>query len=247
MLLRMTALTALTVGLFGLTYSPVASQDKKDEKKEEKKAKPEDLAKAKKALGEVQDFIGLWKLEGTQKVGADIKAWTEKVTWGWKFKDGDAWITADFAEGKGKFFTAGELRYDVEKKKYLLTLTSTDKTEQVFEGDLGKTGGLKLERKDAKTADMYRLTLTTLAEGIRFQFKFEKQDGGKGLFANVFALNGNKDGESFAGGAKKPECIVSGGAASIQVTSGGKTYFVCCSGCKDEFNANPEKYTKPKK
>jgi YHS domain-containing protein len=22
----------------------------------------------------------------------------------------------------------------------------------------------------------------------------------------------------------------------------GKTYYVCCSGCRDEFNANPQKY-----
>lgn len=236
--LRMTALAALAVALFGLTGSEVASQDKK--------AKPEDLAKAKKALTEVQDFIGLWNLEGTQKDGAKTVAWKEKVSWNWKFKDGDAWIVTDFAEGKGKFFTKGELRYDLEKKKYVLTLTGTDKTEQVFEGDAGKTGGLKLDRKDAKTGDVYRLTLNTLADGVRFQAKFQKQEGGKGPFADQYAMNGSKDGESFAGGAKKPECIVSGGAANISVSYQGKTYFVCCTGCKDEFNANPEKYVKGK-
>src|SRR5262249_2692601 len=142
MALRMTALAALAVALFGLTGSPVASQD-------EKKPKPEDAAKAKKALGEVQDFIGLWNLEGTQKVGGKTEAWKEKVSWSWKFKDGDAWMTVDFAEGKGKYFSGGTLRFDVEKKKYVLALTGTDKTEQVFEGDLAR-GVLKLERKDAK-------------------------------------------------------------------------------------------------
>jgi YHS domain-containing protein len=39
---------------------------------------------------------------------------------------------------------------------------------------------------------------------------------------------------------------VSGGAANIAVSYKGKTYYVCCTGCKDEFNANPEKYTKGK-
>jgi YHS domain-containing protein len=216
-------------------------------KAEDPKPTPAELAKTKKALQEVQDFIGLWNLEGTQKVGAKTEAWKEKVTWGWKFKDGDAWITVQFGdEGKGKYFSTGELRYSVAKKKYVLTLIGTDKTEQTFEGDLAKTGGLKLERKDAKTGDVYRLTMNTLADGIRFQAKFEKQDGGKGLFSNVFAMNGNKDGESIAGGSKKPECIVSGGAANIAVSYKGKTYYVCCTGCKDEFNANPEKYTKGK-
>ena len=60
-------------------------------------------------------------------------------------------------------------------------------------------------------------------------------------------MTGNKDGESIAGGTKKPECIVSGGAASIAVQYGGKTYYVCCSGCRDEFLASPEKYVNKKK
>src|SRR5262245_56768210 len=220
MAMRMTALAALAVALFGLTGSPVASQD-------EKKPGPEDAVKAKKALSEVQDFIGLWNLEGTQKVGPKTEAWKEKVSWSWRFKDGDAWMTVDFAEGKGKYFTAGTLRNDVERKKYVLALTGTDKTEQVFEGEPARGGGLRLERKDAKTGDVYRLTMNTLAEGVRFQLKYEKQDGGKGIFASQFAMNGNKDGESLAGAAKKPECIVSGGAASIKVSYKDKTYYVC--------------------
>jgi YHS domain-containing protein len=236
MFLRMTALAALTAGVLGLTALSVA---------QDKKAKPEDQAKAKKALQEVQEFIGQWNLEGTQKVGAKTEAWKEKVTWGWKFKDGDAWIVIDFAEGKGKYFTAGELRYDVEKKKYRLTLTPTAKGEaaQTFEGEIAK-GALKMERKDPKTNDVYRMTINTAAEGARLQIKYEKQDGGKGLFAAVHTMAGSKEGESFAGGAKKPECIVSGGSANIPVSYMGKTYYVCCSGCKDEFNANPAKYVK---
>jgi YHS domain-containing protein len=241
MVLRMTALAALTLGLFAL--ADATAQDKK----EAKKPKPEDVAKAKKALQEVQDFIGLWNLEGTQKVGGKTEAWKEKVSWGWKFKDGDSWIAVDFAEGKGKYFKDGTLKYDTERKKYLLALTAADKTEQVYEGDLMKGGGLKLERKDAKTGDVHRLTMNTLAEGIRLQLKHEKQEGGKGLFASMYAMNGNKDGESIAGTSKKPECIVSGGAASIAVSYQGKQYFVCCTGCRDEFNASPEKYVKAKK
>jgi len=237
---RLLALAALAAGLSALTGTPTASQ-------EAKKPTPADAAKAKKALQEVQDFIGLWNLEGTQKEGGKTVAWKEKVSWGWKFKDGNAWIAAEFGEGKGKFFTAGTLRYDVAKKKYVLALTGADKAEQVFEGDAGKLGGLALSRKDAKTGDVYKMTMNTLAEGVRFQLKYEKQDGGKGLFGSVFAMNGNKDGESIAGGAKKPECIVSGGAATMPVSYMGKTYYVCCSGCRDEFNANPAKYVNAKK
>jgi YHS domain-containing protein len=239
MILRIVALTALAVGLLELTGSPIASQ-------ESNTPRATDPAQVKEALAELQGFIGLWNLEGTQKTGGKTEAWKEKVSWGWKFTDRDICLTVDFAQGKGKYFTAGVLRYDTARNKYVLTLTRSDKTEQVFEGGLIK-GGLKLERTDPATGDVHRLTLITLAEGIRFQLKYEKQDGGKGIFASQFALNGSKDGESFAGSAKKPECIVSGGAATIAVSYQGKTYYVCCSGCRDEFNANPAKYVTAKK
>jgi YHS domain-containing protein len=102
---------------------------------------------------------------------------------------------------------------------------------------------LKLERKDAK-GDVHRLAVNTLADGIRMQLKAEKQEGGKGLFQTAFKMEGNRSGESLAGNAKKAECIVTGGAASIPVSFGGKQYFVCCSGCRDAFNENPEKFVK---
>lgn len=235
---RMTVLAALVAGMIGLaTTAGVAQPDKK--------VKPEDQAKAKKALQEVQDFIGLWNLEGTQKVGAKTEAWKEKVSWSWKFKDGNPSLTVSFADGKGKYYKDGELSYDVDGKKYVLTLNPAGKDEakQVFGGAFAK-GALTVTRKDAKTGDVYRLKMNTAAEGVRFVFKSEKQDGGKGLFSDVYAMNGSKDGEAIAGGAKKPECIVSGGAASIQVSYNGKTYYVCCSGCRDEFNADPKKYAK---
>jgi YHS domain-containing protein len=238
MFLRTTFLAALAAGLLTLATSPTAAQP-------EKKPSAADAAKAKKALQDVQDFIGLWKLEGTQKVGGRTEAWKEDVSWSWRFKDGDAWLVVKFADGKGKYYAGGELRYDVAKKKYVLTLAPVGKgaADQVFTGDYAR-GALRLTRKDAKTGDAYRLTMNTLAEGVRFSFKLEKQDGGKGLFSAVYALNGNKDGESLAGTSKKPECVVSGGSASIAVQYNGKTYYVCCSGCRDEFNANPKKYAK---
>ena len=41
--------------------------------------KPKDQAKIKEALQELQEFVGMWNLEGTQKVGGKTEAWKEKV------------------------------------------------------------------------------------------------------------------------------------------------------------------------
>ena len=38
--------------------------------------------------------------------------------------------------------------------------------------------------------------------------------------------------------------IVSGGLGTIRVSFKGETYYVCCSGCRDAFNEDPQKYVK---
>ena len=90
------------------------------------------------------------------------------------------------------------------------------------------------------------MKLNTAAEGIRLSVKYEVQTGGKGLADTVYKSNGGKDGEGLAGGVKKAECIVTGGAGTIKVSVGGKDYYVCCSGCADELKEHPEKYIKKK-
>jgi YHS domain-containing protein len=196
--------------------------------------------KAKNELKKLEEFLGIWNLEGSVKAGGKETIWKEQVDWSWKFRSVEPVIKLVFGEGKGKYFAGGELTYDVAAKKYKLALVATDKTTSVYTGDL-KVGVLKVERKDDK-GDVHRLAMNTLADGIRMQVRVEKQEGGKGLFQTAFKMEGNRSGESLAGGGKKAECIVTGGAASISVSFGGKQYFVCCSGCRDAFNETPQKF-----
>ena len=43
-----------------------------------------------------------------------------------------------------------------------------------------------------------------------------------------------------AGTSRGPECIVTGGEGTMTVMHAGKTYYVCCTGCRDAFLADPE-------
>ena len=52
------------------------------------------------------------------------------------------------------------------------------------------------------------------------------------------------EGESLAAKEKKLECVVSGGLGKIRIDFKGTTYYVCCTGCRDAFLENPEKYIK---
>lgn len=218
---RWPAAVALSVGLF--LAAAVA-------------AGPQDAAK--KGLQQVGEFVGEWKGAGT--VAGKKAVWKETLAWGWSFKGGEPRLT--LAVEDGKFFKTGALAYVPDKKLYRLTATDPAGAERVYEGKLAR-GRLVLDSKDAATGDVSRLTLYTVGDGARMLLVGETQSKGKGLFAKAFDVAANKVGESFAGGGgKKAECVVTGGLGTMPVSYMGKTYYVCCSGCRDEFNADPKKY-----
>lgn len=197
-----------------------------------------DPAKEKAALAELGEYIGQWNLAGTDAKKTVLK---ETWVWGWKFgKDGaDPAMSIEIKDGKT--FTGATVGYDTDKKEYKVSLKGKDGKEQAYVGKIAK-GKFTMERTDETSKDIHRVVTSIAGGGIRLNMEYEVVTGGKGLGTSVYKASGNKEGESFAGGGKKPECIVTGGAGTIGVSFMGKNYFVCCSGCKDEFNANPKKY-----
>jgi YHS domain-containing protein len=193
----------------------------------------------KEALQALNDFVGNWKGAGANN--SKSENWTEKMEWGWKFKGDDAWLTVKFTSGKE--FTQGELRYDADKKKYKLTVKDKKDDEKTFEGEL-KKGYLTLDRVDPKTGETQRLMMNTAAGGIRFVYSLQRKPKGTTFFTKLYQVESGKEGESLAGGGKDRECVVTGGKGTIEVSYKGKTYYVCCSGCRDAFNENPEKILK---
>src|SRR5262245_32969590 len=194
---------------------------------------------AKEALQALNDYVGAWKGAGANNTKSEN--WTEKMEWGWKFKGNDAWLVVKFTTGKE--FSDGELRYDVDAKKYKLTVKDKKNEEKTFEGEL-KKGYLTLDRVDPKSGDTQRLMMTSAAGGIRFVYSMQLKRKGTTLFSKVYQVESGKEGESLAGGGKERECVVTGGRGTMEVSYKGKTYYVCCSGCRDAFNENPEKILK---
>jgi hypothetical protein len=197
----------------------------------------------KKALKEVSGLIGPWSGTG-QPSGSLVDKqkgfWTEKMEWTWKFKEKDAWFTVEF--GKGKYYSSGELRYDPDKDHFVLKLKTVNKDELTFTGNVeikDKTKVLTLEREADK--EVQRLVFTFLHDNyIRYRYEVKPED--KKLFSKKWDVGAKKDGIDFVGGDGRPECIVSGGLGTIAVKYMDKTYYVCCSGCRDEFYASPAKY-----
>jgi hypothetical protein len=186
------------------------------------------------------DLIGAWRGTGEPKVKTDKLRdfWTEKLDWQWQFKGNDAWLKVSFDNAKN--FTVGELRYLADKDLFEFTTLTPDKKKLTWQGSF-KDKALTLERHDAE-ADQDQRLVFTLLHSNRFLYSYAIKDANKATFTNLYRVGVTKEGVPFAGGDGKPECIVSGGLGTIAVRYMGQTYYVCCSGCRDEFNDNPKKY-----
>lgn len=200
------------------------------------------------ALRPFNVLVGSWKGSGAPDGTRDEKAagaWAETATWGWQFKDADAWLTVAF--DKGKHFTAGELRYTPEKDRprFTLTLTAADKSSATFAGTLSeKDKLLTLDRVGGPAGEDQRLVFSLLHHN-RHLYRLETRPAGTAVaFAKKWQVGATKEGVPFADVPKGPECIVSGGLGTTKVTYKGVDYYVCCSGCRDAFKEDPEKFIK---
>ncbi|MEI7686289.1 MAG: hypothetical protein WCL32_14790 [Planctomycetota bacterium] len=185
------------------------------------------------------DLVGTWRGTGAPIGSREEQQkgfWVESLECGWKFKGTDAWLVLAF--DKSKHYKAGELRYQTDKDRYQLSLTPLAGPAIVLHGEL-KNKILTLTSEDEKD----RLVFTLLHEN-RFLYRHERRAEGKTAYAKIFQVGATKEGVPFAKGAGGPECVVTGGLGTSPVTYLGKTYYVCCSGCRDEFAANPAMYVK---
>jgi hypothetical protein len=199
--------------------------------------------KPKEALQVFNDLIGSWRGTGTPEGTQEEKRkgfWTESISWSWHFKGEDAWLTVTFE--KGKYFTNGELRYLPATEAFQLTLHTPAKEALTFDGKI-KDRILTLTRTDAAKKETQQIVLSLLHSN-RYVYRYEVKPQERLGFNKLYQVGATKEGVPFATGDSKPECIVSGGLGTMAVTYKGQTYYVCCSGCRDAFKDDPEKYIK---
>lgn len=193
---------------------------------------------SKEALQELNEYIGQWKGNGTI-AGDDRTIWPEKADWGWRFKGKKAWLQLSIPDGK--YFKGGELSFDPDEEEYLFQAETKSGEKQLFKGTK-KRSRLILERVDPKTKETQQLSMSMAGGGVRFLYQYKVKPANRTLYSDRFMVAFTKEGESFGAAKKKVECIVTGGLGTIAVSYGGRTYYVCCSGCRDAFNADPAKY-----
>src|SRR5262249_23616514 len=95
-----------------------------------------------------------------------------------------------------------------------------------------------------RTNETQRLVFAFL-HANRYLYRYEVRKPERTAFTRVYQVGATKKGVPFArAGDTWPEGVVSGGRGTMAVSHKGKTYCVCCSGCRAEFRDNPEKYIK---
>jgi hypothetical protein len=209
---------------------------------------PEAVTNAKTALAPLQGLVGEWNGAGQPRRGSNVGAWSETSDWAWHFDSKAKQPTADlrcrFKENK--YFAQLVVVPGAKAKQFRLTGTLPDgKSSEEFEAVLDDAGTLtatRIAEKDAAAKETppdrpARITLKTVANGDRLVVLYERAAGDG--FARLAEVGATRVGGMFAAGAAGPECIVTGGRGTIAVTHAGQTYYVCCSGCKEAFDADP--------
>jgi hypothetical protein len=192
----------------------------------------------------LQAYVGGWRGVGQPKRGSNRGAWTETADWSWKFADGRASLVGTLDDSK--FFSAlVVLPGDAPHTFVLLAHRLADESDaepappRRFRGAIDD-GAFVATADSADGEEPARISVRLVAGGDRMLVLYEKQMGA-GQYARLGEVGSTRKGSSFAKRATAGrECVVTGGLGTIAVEHAGKTYYVCCSGCQDLFEQDPE-------
>lgn len=223
------------------------------------------VARDQQALAAWQVLVGEWRGVGQPKRGSNRDAWREESEWSWHYVDGRAELQAEITDGR--FFKRLQLQPGEKPGQFVLLVTpresaGEDKTTPSPLAGEGRGDGEGAGNEDSKSdveptrfagsavdgalvltvneADAAaRVTIRTVADGDRLIVLYEKATGG-GSFVRQGEVASTRKGSAFAtAAAAGRECVVTGGLGTIAVEHEGRTYYVCCSGCRDLFNDDP--------
>lgn len=188
------------------------------------------------ALGAFGGLVGSWKGTGQPQRNSPRGAWRESAEWAWQ-------LTPDSAALKltvdaGKFLKTLTLRPAAEPGHFLAEVEPAEGPVRRYEGAENSRHALTLHPVAEPAGNLASLTLTPLHE-TRFLLLLEgpRSTASPTRLAEV---GYTRQGVSFAVGDSYPVCIVTGGRGTTRVSHKGKEYWVCCSGCKELFDEDPE-------
>lgn len=181
-------------------------------------------------LQEIQQLVGQWKGVGQLKRGSTQGGWIEESVWEWKFGKQSALV---YKSPRGKFVK--ELKVSFENDMYIARGINAAGDKIELAGKCDDSGKLVLVNAENRMPS--RISFRTVASGKRMVVSYERRIS-EALYTRLGEVGATRKGSMFGKGVQEVVCIVSGGKGTMPVTFDGKTYYVCCTGCRDYFNEN---------
>ena len=210
------------------------------------------IDEVKKALKPIQVVLGQW--HGI----IDKSKEYEDLNWVWDWKTDRAQpALAMKTVGDGVLFKSVRLTYLTDAEQFQMTIEEKDGQKRVLQGVFTEEPSEKPgEDKKQTPQRTYKLKLTENGDAKdRWQVVMNQQENNRYLlelskargknFVRFDTIATQREGTSFAlndSDFKEKTCVISQGLGTIQVSHKGKSYWVCCSGCKAAFEEDPEKW-----
>lgn len=207
------------------------------------------------ALKPLQIMLGRWR-GTTRKEYENFKA-VDEHEWVFDFKTNREQPALVMTSDKSPYVQTARLTYLIDDDLFQLQLVDREGHERILTG--GYTQPVEDKAEDGqKLQRTFKLELNQQEQGDapdRWQVTFNQQENNRYLmivsrargqqtdFRLYDTVSIQREGTSFAlndADYGEKECIVSQGLGTTALTYNGKTYWVCCSGCKAAFEEDPE-------
>lgn len=203
------------------------------------------------ALRPLQILLGRWN-------GTSRKAVLDQPEWVWDLTTDPGQPALVLTSDKGVYIHEGRLTFLTGSQEYEFSVKDGDGNRKVYRGVFAKPVQ-DVPGDDQKPQRTYKLLLTEAVpedapeqwqlaigqqENNRYIVEVDRKRG-NGRFQRVDTVNTQREGTSFAisdtdYGDKT--CLISQGLGTISVSYAGKSYWVCCTGCKAAFEEDPKKW-----
>ncbi|HIE99039.1 MAG TPA: hypothetical protein EYG03_24210 [Planctomycetes bacterium] len=208
-------------------------------------------------LKPLQVMLGAWR--GTTRREYDGFKAVDVHEWVWDLRSQLNQPALASASDRSPYLKQASLTWNPTDSVFELTATDLNGLQRTFTGDYTDPVH-EIVGPDDKLHRVFRLELTQTDEsakqagGDRWQVSFAQQENnryllevdkrrGTAAFRRFDTVSTQREGTSFAlsdSSYGEKECIISQGLGTTSVSWKGKSYWVCCSGCKAAFEEDPE-------
>jgi hypothetical protein len=204
-------------------------------------------------LQPLQVLLGQWR-GTTRREYENFKA-VDNHEWVWDLRTKPDQPALTIQSDKSPYIKTARLTWDTTQNKFVMTVVDPAGMSREFTGDFTDPVH-EIVGSDDKLHKVFRLELDQDDSGDNseiWQFAFAQQENnryllevakrrGKANFARFDTVSTQREGTSFAvsdTGYAEKTCIISEGLGTMEVTYKGRSYWVCCTGCKAAFEEDP--------